>query len=397
MLGRRTQRVPALLVACASAGACAMVALLSTAAAAQDRPPMSRSGVESQFYDTRIPADERQVLQSAEGFSLPPLPEGAQWVSETSIDFAESRGKVIVIQSFTRDDADGRAAVRRTSEIVEKLGLEDVLFVGLHTPQGADEAETFYAKRKPNEPTILDRSGAFCDELGVYQRPVTMLIDRNGRIRYSGVALSRLRPAIELLAAESAPGGEAPPPLPARDTRIDSAPPKLPPAAMQDFPKIEGSVGSARDVRGKPGPSISGLSYLSPKPETEGRVVMVEFWATWCGPCVANIPHLNALQKEFADSVTIIGVSDEDEGKVSNFVRNRKMAYTIALDPNGAINRSLDIKGIPHAIIMSADGIVRWQGHPGGLEEDTLRQIVRASSAASAGSGPKQKRWIQPE
>src|SRR6266850_7653254 len=69
-----------------------------------------------------------------------------------------------------------------------------------------------------------------------------------------------------------------------------------------------------------------------------GKVYVVEFWATWCGPCKRSIPHLTAVQKQYADDgLTIIGVSTDSEqtvDKVKPFVKTQgdKMAYTVAID-----------------------------------------------------------------
>jgi thiol-disulfide isomerase/thioredoxin len=360
---------------------------------------MARSGVEMQFFDTRIPADERAVLDTIHGYALPAPGPGAEWVGGEAVDFAALRGQVIVVQSFTRADADGRGAMRRIESLVENLGLEGVRVIGVHTPEGADEAASFFAKRAPKSPTILDRTGAFCDELGVYKTPVTILVDRKGRIRYAGVAMAKLRPALELLAAEKIDASlPVPAVLPLRSARLNEPAPGAAPAApakpTAPFPSTKGQIGQARDLRGKRGPSLDKVQFLTAAPELENRVVMVEFWATWCGPCIAGIPHLNELHREFGDTVTIVGVTKEAEDKVRGFRGGAKMEYTVGLDTGGALNNAVSISAIPHALVMSPDGIVRWQGHPASLDAATLQQIVDASGldAASPPAGPK--RWV---
>lgn len=382
--------------------ACALGCVVTHAALGENRPATASTGIEMQFLDPRIPAEERQVLESSVGYGLPPLSEGAAWVGDSGLDLAGLRGKVVVIQSYTRGDADGRAALRRTEDILKNIGADGVQLIALHTPEDAEDAATFFTDKPPTVPTILDRVGAFCDELGVYTRPVTIMVDRSGRIRYVGVALARLRPAVELVAAEPFDANSAvPEPLPPRATRIaeGNAPPGVaaPPAADRPaFPPKPRAGTNARDVFGKQGPSIDGLVFLTDKPETEGKVVMVEFWATWCGPCIGNIPHLNELHAKFRDSVAIMGVTKESESDVRNFKKGPKMEYSVALDKGGAINKALAIQGIPHAIIMSPDGIVRWQGHPAQLDEKTVQQIVDASGVTPGGGPAKPKRWVMP-
>jgi len=122
----------------------------------------------------------------------------------------------------------------------------------------------------------------------------------------------------------------------------------------------------------------------------KGKVYVVEFWATWCPPCRATIPHLTELQKKYKD-VTFVGVSafENDQKKVKPFVEEMgdKMAYRVALDdvPEGgkrqdgkmAKNWMIAAKqdGIPTAFVIDGDGRVAWVGHPMELEEP-LKKIV---------------------
>lgn len=115
---------------------------------------------------------------------------------------------------------------------------------------------------------------------------------------------------------------------------------------------------------------------------TDGGIYVVEFWATWCPPCRASIPHLTELQKKFKDKgVTFIGISQEDSAEVKPFVESMgdAMQYTVAVDNNGATTESylapFDIQGIPHAFIVKAGKLV-WHGHPMDSLEETLDSII---------------------
>jgi thiol-disulfide isomerase/thioredoxin len=109
-----------------------------------------------------------------------------------------------------------------------------------------------------------------------------------------------------------------------------------------------------------------------------GQVYVVEFWATWCGPCIRAFPHLSELQKEYGDKVTIIGVNiwerPYDDGtlaKVKETVEKQgdKMAYTVAYDgPDAKTDKAwmaaAGRNGIPSAFIVDQKGMVAWMGHP---------------------------------
>jgi thiol-disulfide isomerase/thioredoxin len=108
-----------------------------------------------------------------------------------------------------------------------------------------------------------------------------------------------------------------------------------------------------------------------------GKVYVVEFWATWCGPCRASIPHLNALYKQYNGKVTVIGqdVWEQDESGVEPFVKKMgtNMTYRVALDDKshdekGAMAatwmEAAGRSGIPSSFIINQQGRVAWIGHP---------------------------------
>lgn len=125
----------------------------------------------------------------------------------------------------------------------------------------------------------------------------------------------------------------------------------------------------------------------------EGKVYVVEFWATWCGPCIAGMPHISELQKEYKDKgVTIIGVNIWDEpANVEPFMTNKngdeKMGYTVAIEKkieggdirNGVMARdwmrAAGRNGIPSAFVVDQNGYVAWMGHPMRMDEP-LKEIV---------------------
>jgi len=120
------------------------------------------------------------------------------------------------------------------------------------------------------------------------------------------------------------------------------------------------------------------------------KIVVVEFWATWCGPCRTSIPHLTELQKKFADrGVVFVGVTDEDEATVRPFVNQMgdKMAYTVAIDNSRQTSdgymKAYGQNGIPCAFIVDREGRVAWVGHPMGDLEKKLEQLATTAVVES--------------
>ena len=157
--------------------------------------------------------------------------------------------------------------------------------------------------------------------------------------------------------------------------------------------------------------SAAGLKVGDPAPATrpetmlqgeavkdfkKGEVYVFECWASWCGPCVAAIPHLNDLHKRMGKKgVVIMGVnvweSERDAAsaqRAKDFLKNQgdKMSYRVALGGKAFIKdwlEAADVNGIPHAFVV-ADGKVAWMGHPMQLSDEILGDILTGTPLAAA-------------
>lgn len=104
----------------------------------------------------------------------------------------------------------------------------------------------------------------------------------------------------------------------------------------------------------------------------EGRIVVLDFWATWCGPCVKEIPHMIKLNKSYGQKgVQIISISlDSDRNKLSSFVKARRMDWVHVFDGRGGpLAKRFGVRGIPSVFILSPEGKVLWTGHPAAIDK----------------------------
>ncbi len=135
----------------------------------------------------------------------------------------------------------------------------------------------------------------------------------------------------------------------------------------------------AKSVIGQKAPEFLVEKWLTAKPEMEGKFVLIDFWATWCPPCRKAIPELNAFQKKFGDKLVVVGISDESEDAVKK-LSDPKIEYASAIDTQARMKKTLEVKGIPHCIVIDPKGIVRWEGFPflGGheLTEKVIEEIL---------------------
>jgi peroxiredoxin len=113
--------------------------------------------------------------------------------------------------------------------------------------------------------------------------------------------------------------------------------------------------------------------------ESRGRVVMVNFWATWCGPCRQEMPHLNRLYGKYRDAgFTLLGVNiDDDQGKAINLATRLGLQFPVLLDTDKKVSRLYDLSTMPSTLLIDRDGRVRYLhlGYRDGLESTYDKQI----------------------
>lgn len=138
-----------------------------------------------------------------------------------------------------------------------------------------------------------------------------------------------------------------------------------------------------------------GNGFFKPVTEFEkGKVYVVEFWATWCGPCINSMPHLAELQNKYrGENVQIVSVSDETLDEVNDLLAQENpdlgktfaeitSAYSLTTDPDRSVHRDYmeasNQQGIPTSFIVGKTGLVEWIGHPMSLDEP-LAAVVNDS------------------
>ncbi|MEY4386546.1 MAG: Thiol-disulfide oxidoreductase ResA [Verrucomicrobiota bacterium] len=133
------------------------------------------------------------------------------------------------------------------------------------------------------------------------------------------------------------------------------------------------------------------------------NIYVVEFWATWCPPCLASIPHLTELQKKYKDrGVIVVGLTSESPAVVKKFVEKMgdQMDYHVAIDDGKTEENypeAFGVRGIPVAFVVDKDGTIKWWGRPlqglskaverivdGKLDLATAKKEVQDNAAAAA-------------
>lgn len=119
----------------------------------------------------------------------------------------------------------------------------------------------------------------------------------------------------------------------------------------------------AKSILNEKAPALTIAKWISAKPKTKDKFILIDFWATWCGPCRKAIPELNEIQKQFKNDIVVIGISEETVEKVTA-MKEPQIDYFYGVDPQGTMSKELKVQGIPHVILIDPKGIVRWEGFP---------------------------------
>jgi peroxiredoxin len=113
--------------------------------------------------------------------------------------------------------------------------------------------------------------------------------------------------------------------------------------------------------------------------EQRGRVVMVNFWATWCAPCQQEIPHLNRLYQKYRSSgFVLLGVNvDDDSSKAADVATKLGITFPVLLDADKSVSKLYDLSTMPSTVLIDRDGKVRYvhRGYLAGYEDAYEKQI----------------------
>ncbi|MDI3527341.1 MAG: hypothetical protein PWR03_1524 [Tenuifilum sp.] len=152
---------------------------------------------------------------------------------------------------------------------------------------------------------------------------------------------------------------------------------------------------SQSNLIGKKAPEIKIEKWIYPKikvanwqvrevpSDLSGKVVVLDFWATKCAPCVASIPKLNELAKRFPE-IVFISISFEKEELINRFLKKMVMYYPVGSDPTEATIKKFGVTGYPETFLIDKNGIIQWQGSPFKLSEKILKKAIGNSETQNS-------------
>lgn len=179
-------------------------------------------------------------------------------------------------------------------------------------------------------------------------------------------------------------GVEAPAPVPDAATggQVSGLTPPFDLGAGYPVARVEPASTAYRHQEGEPIPHFA-LAFADgtalETADLRGRALLINFWATWCGPCRHEIPLLLAKQEAHPEELLVLAVNvREDRDKVEEFAREFAMHVPIVLDAEGDVTDLFQTRGLPTTLFVDAEGdlVATWLGV---LDEAKLTELVNAS------------------
>jgi thiol-disulfide isomerase/thioredoxin len=169
-----------------------------------------------------------------------------------------------------------------------------------------------------------------------------------------------------------------------------STPPASPKAVFKrewTWARGESQHAALERIIGKPAPAITVGPWHGAAPpamsELKGKIVLIDFWATWCGPCIKAIPHTNEIAAKFKDrGVVVFGVCNTRGGEAMRKAATKHgMKYPTAQDQSNASAKSWGVQWWPFYVIVDREGIVRAAGLRPNKVDAALDELLKEQPA----------------
>ena len=338
--------------------ATAITLIAGTARAAQEKFPADWFWGES---------DQRAKQDELVGKPMPKL-EVDGWLNGKKVTTDDMKGKIVVIDFWATWCGPCLAALPENNEIAKDHAAEGVLVVGVcGSGSGQERMEEVAKERKIEYAVAKDSTQKAAELWRVMWWPTYGIIDRKGNLRALGVKSSHVKDVVEALLKEQ-PAEKKKDAAPREgDARLATE--KVAAAAVTIKAEWKEGAGERRKtidaMEGKAPPAIKLKDWTNGKSVTladlKGKVVLLDFWATWCGPCIASIPHTNELQEKYKDKgLFVIGVCATDGAeKMADTVKEKGIRYLVAADVNGATVKAYQNDGFPDYYLIDRSGNLR--------------------------------------
>lgn len=154
-------------------------------------------------------------------------------------------------------------------------------------------------------------------------------------------------------------------------------------SGSQGSGSISPGIANGERIPGIQIPNIqNGNGSSVPLQELKGKIVILEFWATWCGPCIPAMDHLDELKKKFPEQVEVIAISDESPERIQRFIKNKPSAILFSSDPDHSLQKYFPFHAVPHSVLIDQNGILVANTSPMEITGEVIRSVLQGQTVS---------------
>ena len=335
-------------------------------------PALLRAGDFPDDWFFPVEPAQRAALDKLVGKPAPPI-ELTEW-KNGEVTAEDMKGKIVVVDIWATWCGPCIAAIPHNNEMMEKFADKGVLIVGVCSHnRGQEKLAQVVEQKGIKYPVGKDSTLAVQKAFGVMFYPTYAVVDRAGIVRAIGLTPDGAEKVVEKLLTEG--------------SSADAGAPAAGAAVRKEW--LEGDRARFKNLEGKPLASLDLANWTNSEPLTpealKGRVVLIDFWATWCGPCIASIPHTNELMDKYGpQGLTIIGVCHPKGAEtMTAMVKEKGIRYPVAADATGALNKAWKVDGYPDYYLIDRAGNLRVADCKNGKVEEAIQALLAESPATA--------------
>jgi peroxiredoxin len=272
----------------------------------------------------------------------------------------------------------------------EKYKDQKFQIIGISLDRSIEPLKSFVKKEGLAWHQYFDNARILSTMYQVNAIPSTFLIDGEGIIRKTNLRGRSLETAVAALVKENlAIPAHTHPNTPEKGSQPQSIPAtkliKMKTDSQKDE-NLESRIANPSEWVGKPAPDFQVKNIkgeeLSLK-DFRGQVVFLDFWATWCGPCIAEMPNVKRTYEKYKDQkFQIVGISlDNSTAPLEAYIKKEGIAWRQYLDSGGKISLLYNVRAIPSTFLIDGAGIVRKVNLRGYALESAVADLVQENRA----------------